>query len=210
MRRPGTPWKHGVFLRNMREFILASASPRRKTLLEELGASFTVAPADIDERAIAAPTPDETVKKLALAKAGRVFGAVNGHMCGRADEPRAVLGADSVVVLDGEILGKPKDGADAVRMLRALSGRRHEVKTGIAFLTGGKTYSECVTTEVFLDELGESFIAAYVATGSPLDKAGAYGIQDGVPVREIKGSYSNVVGLPAERVAEILRAERFL
>ena len=115
----------------MKEFILASASPRRKALLEEIGAAFTVRPADIDEKAISASTPAETVKKLALSKARFVFEKYKDvHGC--AFLHTAVLGADSVVVTEGEILGKPADAAEAVQMLKKLSGKAHEVMTGIA------------------------------------------------------------------------------
>lgn len=193
----------------MKEFILASASPRRKALLEEIGAAFTVRPADIDEKAISASTPAETVKKLALSKARFVFEKYKDvHNC--AFSHTAVLGADSVVVTEGEILGKPADAAEAVQMLKKLSGKAHEVMTGIAFVTADKTYNECVKTKVYFNRLSDEFIKKYVATGSPLDKAGAYGIQDGGLVEKIEGSYSNVVGLPLERVEEILKAEGFL
>lgn len=195
----------------MKKFVLASASPRRKMLLEEIGAAFTVCPADVDERQIVAETPEETVKKLALCKARYIFERLkDGKLQGCTDVQTAVLGADSVVVAEGKILGKPADAAEAVKMLNMLSGKVHEVKTGIAFLTQEKTYSECVTTRVYMNELGEDFIARYVATGSPLDKAGAYGIQDGGLAEKTEGSYSNVIGLPLERVEEILKAEGFL
>ena len=180
--------------------ILASASPRRAAFLRELGIPFLVVPANIDEAAVCAGTPEETVKKIALAKARAVF----------AREKGAVLAADSAVVVGGKMLGKPKDEEDAKRMLRLLGGRAHEVMTGVAFLTGGKVYNECVRTKVFFRRLDEAFIARYVATGSPLDKAGAYGIQDGGLAERIEGSYTNVVGLPMEYVRRILQAEGYL
>ncbi|PWM75243.1 MAG: septum formation protein Maf [Bacillota bacterium] len=185
---------------NDKTIILASASPRRAAFLRELGVAFTVMPADIDEESVRCAAAEETVKKIALEKARRVFERTNG----------AVLAADSAVVLGGEIFGKPKNAEDAKRMLRLLSGRAHEVMTGVAFLSAGKTVNECVTTKVFFNALGEEFISSYVAGGSPLDKAGAYGIQDGGLVEKIEGSYTNVVGLPMELVRELFKKEGFL
>ena len=121
-----------------------------------------------------------------------------------------MLAADSVVVYGGSIIGKPKDAADAVRILKTLSGNTHEVITGIAFLTGGKVYNESVVSEVTFNRLTDDFICDYVAGGSPLDKAGAYGIQDGDIAAAYKGSYTNIIGLPMERVTEILEEEGYL
>lgn len=122
----------------------------------------------------------------------------------------AVLGADTVVALDGRILGKPKDEEDAFEMLSALSGRVHEVFTGVCLLCPAgdakeKTALRCARTLVEFETLSEAFIRAYIASGSPMDKAGAYGIQDGGLVRRIEGSYSNVVGLPLELLGEMLK-----
>lgn len=190
---------HGVLF-DM-ELILASGSPRRRKFLEEIGLSFEVLPSNEDEVIDPSMTPAETVKALALAKAANIL---------KRRPSAAVLAADSVVVFGGKIIGKPKDAIDAKRILKALSGKKHEVMTGIAFLIGGRTYSECAVSEVWFNDLTDEFIDNYVATGSPLDKAGAYGIQDGGIVKTYRGSYTNIIGLPMERVTEILRAEKFL
>lgn len=179
--------------------ILASASPRRKELLKEICPAFGVIPARGEEKAAAGLPPSELVKELALHKAREV-----------AALPEAagafVLGADTVVALEGRILGKPRDEEDAFFMLSALSGRRHEVLTGVCLISpDGETRLEAARTEVEFEPLSEAEIRAYIATGSPMDKAGAYGIQDGGLVKGIKGSYSNVVGLPVGLVREMLK-----
>ncbi len=175
--------------------ILASNSPRRREILSALRLTFAVEPSLFEERA-AGRSARETVLAFARGKAEDVF---SRH---RED---IVLGADTVVSLDGEILGKPKDGADAARMLRRLSGRMHEVFTGVCVLSSGGCGEEVVSTKVFFNPLGEDLIEAYVKSGLPLDKAGAYGIQDGFPlVGHIEGSYTNVVGLPEETVRALL------
>ena len=184
------------------EWILASASPRREELFKQLIPQFEIVPACGEEETEDVSTPWELAETLACQKAEEVASLPSSH-------GKAVLGADTVVALDGEILGKPKDEADAERMLSALSGRTHEVYTGVCIsvpcIDGTRKElirSDC--TEVVFEELSEKAIENYVATGSPMDKAGAYGIQDGGLVREIKGSYSNVVGLPLELVGKML------
>lgn len=176
------------------EWILASASPRRRELLAELIKEFDVLPARGEERVEKVP-PKELVQSLAAQKAAEVSAL-------EIAKGKLVLGSDTVVVLDGEVLGKPKDKADAVRMLTALSGRSHHVYTGVCVTltteNGVKRWLAADDTEVVFEELTKAQIEAYVATGSPMDKAGAYGIQDGGLVKEIKGSFSNVVGLPLE------------
>jgi septum formation protein len=171
--------------------ILASGSPRRRRFLENLGLEFTLAASDVDESHRPGELPGELVCRLAEAKAGAV-----------ADlNPAAwVIGADTVVVLAGAILGKPADPDEALAMLKRLQGRSHEVWTGVSVLRSRnrivRTFAVC--TEVTFAEVSESVLAAYVAGGEPLDKAGAYGIQEkGVfLVSTVNGSYSNVVGLP--------------
>ena len=176
--------------------ILASNSPRRKELLKKEGLSFEVIPSDFEETETGL-SPKETVLKFSIGKARDVFEKY-------AD--CAVLGADTVVSLAGKILGKPKDEADAVKMLSALSGRTHSVFTGVCLLFGKEMLSGVVETEVTFNELSQELIEEYVKVKRPLDKAGAYGIQDGYPlVKEINGSYTNVVGLPMEKVREYLR-----
>lgn len=178
--------------------ILASASPRRKEILGELIDNFEIIPAKGEENADGATTPEAVVKTLARQKAREVFGLPQA-------KGKAVLGADTVVALDGEILGKPKDEADALRMLTALSGRTHEVYTGVCLITAdGKERTEADCTKVRFFTLTEAQIRAYIQTGSPMDKAGAYGIQDGGLVENIEGSFTNVVGLPKELCEEML------
>ena len=178
------------------EWILASASPRRRELMGELVEKFDVAVAYGDEKTDTRLTPKETVMSLARQKAEEV--------AARAESKgKAVVGSDTVVALDGKILGKPKDEKDAYDMLSALSGRTHEVYTGVCMLypksDGGQgVLVDADCTQVVFETLTQEQIRAYIATGSPMDKAGAYGIQDGGLVKEIQGSYSNVVGFPLE------------
>ena len=174
-------------------FILASGSPRRRELLQQIGALFRVEVSEAEELS-QAESPAELVRLNAAAKAEAVA---------REHPGEAVLGADTVVALEGKIYGKPRDAAEACSMLAALSGRRHEVLTGIALVSGGQTFSEAVSTQVQFGELTAEEISRYVATGEPLDKAGAYALQGGAAVfiEGIEGSYSNVVGLPLYRTA---------
>ena len=178
--------------------ILASASPRRRELLTQIGVLFTVDPADIDESLLVDEAPGAYVERMAREKAGVVAARHPGE---------TVLGSDTTVVCDGEILAKPADTEDAVRMLKALSGRSHQVLTGVAVACDAEVRSQVVTTEVRFRELAEDEITAYVATGEPLDKAGGYGIQGfgAVFVADMKGSYSNVVGLPLTETAALLQ-----
>lgn len=173
-------------------WILASASPRRKQLLREIIGDFEIIPAKGEEEASGAVTPSDLVKTLALQKAREVAALPQA-------KGKAVLGADTVVALGSEVLGKPIDEKDAVRMLSALSGRTHEVYTGVCIIfPDGQTLVDCDCTKVIFNRLSKEQIAAYVQSGSPMDKAGAYGIQDGGLVERIEGSFSNVVGLPVE------------
>lgn len=182
----------------MAEIILASASPRRKELLTLAGVDFTVKVADVEEIIPENAGPDEVVKSLSLQKAQAVA----------TENPDSiVIGSDTVVALDGVILGKPKDEADAVRMLSTLSGRRHTVYTGVALISGEKVKNFCEATEVEFYDLTKEEIEAYVATKDCMDKAGAYGIQSKgcILIRKIDGDYFNVVGLPVSRVYKELR-----
>ncbi len=178
------------------DWILASASPRRKQLLGEIVPRFEIIPAKGEENAPAGVSGAELVKALATQKAEEVASLPIANQ-------KAVLGADTIVCLDGETLGKPKNPSDAKRMLRNLSGRKHQVYTGVCIVytdeNGQKQKlvdADC--TNVYFNRLNETFIRDYVAGGSPMDKAGAYGIQDGGLVERIDGSFSNVVGLPVE------------
>jgi septum formation protein len=199
--------------------ILASASPRRQELLRNAGISFAVQPADVDETPLAAESPRECAERLARAKALEVWRSRPGDL---------VLGADTIVVVGEAILGKPVDADDAARMLRMLSGREHRVITGVCLARPATSDeiaaanhpgapsrivpSEIVTTAsettlVTFSELSEKEIRDYVATGEPMDKAGAYAIQ-GIASRwipRIEGDYSNVVGLPVALVYRMLR-----
>ena len=174
------------------KIILASASPRRRELLAQAGFEFEVVTSDVDEVADPSLTPDKLVMSLARQKAQAV--AQNRADC-------AVIGSDTVVVLDGKVLGKPRDEADAVRMLESLSGRKHEVYTGVCIAFAGETHCFFERTSVNFCELDGEQIKAYVATGEPMDKAGAYGIQGKgcVLVEGIEGDYFNVVGFPVSR-----------
>lgn len=174
------------------KIILASASPRRRELLAQAGFEFEVVTSDVDEVVDPSLTPDKLVMSLARQKAQAV--AQNRADC-------AVIGSDTVVVLDGKVLGKPRDEADAVRMLESLSGRKHEVYTGVCIAFAGETHCFFERTSVNFCELDGEQIKAYVATGEPMDKAGAYGIQGKgcVLVEGIEGDYFNVVGFPVSR-----------
>ena len=176
--------------------ILASASPRRMELLAAAGFAFDVLVSGADEDAPEGLPPDETAKRNALAKA----------MALPEDRESLIIGADTVVALDGRIYGKPASPQDAITTLETLSGRTHEVVTGVALVNDNAFYSFAETTKVTFRELSRDEIDAYVATGEPLDKAGAYGIQGagGALVESIEGDYDNVVGLPMARLTRML------
>lgn len=183
-----------------RKFLLASASPRRLELMQALGVNVRTQAADINEGAIAGETPEETVLLLSQAKA-------KAAAASPADR-EVVIAADTIVVLDGEILGKPKDAADAAGMLSRLSGRSHSVFTGVTVWDAatGQGVSDVEQTEVEFRQLSQREIDDYVATGDPMDKAGAYGVQTGYLVKQIRGSLSNVAGLPMEKLQGMLLA----
>ncbi len=182
-----------------RQIILASASPRRRELLTQAGIPFTVEPADVDERVLSGETPEEHTARLAREKA---------RVAARRRRKGIVLAADTVVVVDKRILGKPGDRQDALRMLTRLSGRKHRVVTAVAVLDAGtgRMAVRHAMTGVWFRRLSRREIAAYVATGEPLDKAGAYGIQGrgALLVERIDGCYFNVVGLPISLVGSLL------
>lgn len=178
--------------------VLASASPRRRTLLSRLGLAFDVRPTDTDETWPAGTPPGAAVEALAVRKANAVH-----------DPDRLVLAADTVVWLDGDVLGKPSSPEDARAALRRLSGRTHTVYTGLALCYAGRLATAHERTDVTFAVLTDAEIDAYVRTGSPLDKAGAYGIQDDLGallVCRIEGDYYNVVGLPLRCLYETLRS----
>jgi len=184
---------------------LASGSPRRAQILSEAGFEFYVAPAEIDEDAFVVDAGDfsKAVQELALAKAESIAVRRPGGY---------VLGADTIVVLDGVVLGKPESADDAKRMLRSLSGKSHEVITGVAIINPlGEPHTKYVRTSVIFRSLNDDEIANYVSSGSPLDKAGSYGIQDGsfAPVASYDECYLNVVGLPMCATSELLEQSGF-
>jgi len=186
----------------MSDLILASASPRRKELLEQIAVKFTCLPMDVDESRLPLEDAVVYVQRLAQAKAMAAIPQANGL---------PVLGSDTIVVLEDELLGKPQDEKSAMAMLEALSGKSHQVVTGIS-LCGQlnnelKVLNEVVTTEVRFTRLSSAQILAYVKTGESMDKAGAYGIQGkaAVFIESIKGSYSNVVGLPLLETSRLLQ-----
>jgi septum formation protein len=188
-------------LKTIGKLILASASPRRKSLLQELGLDFEIIEAQVEEKPVAGESPQDFVMRAACDKAGDVA---------RENVESWVLGADTVVVHGGRILGKPGDAEEALSVLQTLAGQKHLVHTGFCLMNGKDDVliSRVVTTEVWFYPFSRDIAAAYVATGESLDKAGAYGIQGsgGFLVERINGSYSNVVGLPlAEVVEELLR-----
>jgi septum formation protein len=176
--------------------VLASASPRRRELIAQLGIPFTVRVPNVDE----SPWPDESPRehtiRLARDKAAKIA---------QQHRDQWVLGADTTVVIDGRILGKPVDRADAHRMLKTICGRWHTVFTGFCLMhaADGRSFADSVASDVFIRALTDEQIGAYIDTGEPMDKAGAYAIQ-GVGaglVQEVRGSYTNVVGLPLAEVA---------
>lgn len=190
----------------MKDIILASGSPRRREILSNMGLDFDVFISDADEDSVSTEgiTAGIYVQELAILKASAAARSI-----GKAD--KLIISADTVVVSEGEILGKPKDEEDAVRMLRALSGKCHSVFTGVCVMRASDAFSVCaaVETKVYFKELSEEKIRAYVATKEPMDKAGAYGIQGkgALLIEKIDGDYLNVVGLPVARLFEILEKD---
>lgn len=188
-------------MKSTRDIVLASASPRRRELLERVGIPFRVVPSDIPEDELPGESPEEHVLRLSRDKAREV--------AGRTDIPgRWFIGSDTIVLRDNRILGKPADAAEAAAMLRSLSDREHRVLSGYAVhdRETGTTHADVVATRVRFKTLTEAEIAGYIATGEPMDKAGAYAIQGiGVfMVLAIEGSYTNVVGLPLCEVVATL------
>lgn len=186
----------------MNHIILASKSPRRIELLERFGIPAVSRPADINETLPAHITePAAIVSYLAEKKAAAIYASVS--------DGTPVVGADTLVFIGGEVLGKPKDKDDAARMMRLLSGATHTVVTGLCVVGGERKIVESVATDVLFRTLDEDEIARYVATDEPYDKAGGYGVQayGGAFVREVRGDYYNVMGLPVCRLLEILKTE---
>lgn len=179
------------------QLILASQSPRRRELLGLFGLPFTVRVADIDETMDPALPPQEEVARVSLAKARAV----------ERDPEDIVIAADTIVVLGDRVLGKPADEAQAEEMLTALSGRAHQVMTGVTVLRGDRALTATEITDIHFRKLSNREIRRYIATGEPMDKAGSYGIQGGAALfaEKIHGDYYNVVGLPVCRLLRMLR-----
>lgn len=183
----------------MKQYILASQSPRRKEILETLGLSFEVVVADTDENSDE-KDPHRLVELLSERKGRAVYEKLTAM--GRDLSDTVIISSDTVVAIDGEILGKPRDEEDARRMLRMYSGRAHEVVSGISLCVGGVSYTSHEVTEVEFDEMDEKTVCHYVDAAKPYDKAGAYAIQGlaSAYIKGIKGDYFNVVGLPVHRM----------
>ena len=178
------------------QLILASQSPRRRELLSLLRKPFTVRVADVDEKMDETKPPFDEVARVSRLKACAV----------EREDDDVVIAADTIVVCDGQVLGKPKDEADAARMLRLLSGRDHQVMTGLTVLRGEKCLSCTEVTDIHFRDLSAWEIGEYIRTGEPMDKAGAYGIQGGAAIfaERLSGDYFNVVGLPVCRLWKLL------
>lgn len=184
------------------EFILASASPRRYEILTSLGLAVKVSVSDVNEDSELSD-PAELTEELAKRKATAVRNTLD------TADGRVIIACDTVVACEGEILGKPRDEADAERMIRMLSGKKHSVVSGICVISGEKTVTAHESTSVFFGDMSESDIKAAVTLGEPLDKAGAYAIQGiaSLFIEKIEGDYFNVVGLPVNLLSRVLCAE---
>lgn len=183
------------------DLVLASASPRRRELLTQIGLSFRVEVADVDETVLPGEDPESYVRRLARAKALEVLGRLGPGL--------PVLGADTAVILDGDILCKPADRADAGAMLKRLSGNTHEVYSAVAVARGaGEVLDRLNVTRVTFADLDDDWIASYIDTGDPMDKAGSYGVQGRAAerIRRIEGSFSGVMGLPLFETSQLLEA----
>ncbi len=175
--------------------VLASNSPRRKELLSREGVEFRIVPSAAAEKKYDGELPEEYAMLLSRVKAESVFNLTGG----------TVIGADTIVCLNGEVLGKPKDEEDAAATLRKLSGKTHEVITGYTVIKDGNEITDYEKTAVTFNELSNALISDYVKSGLPLDKAGSYGVQDGYPlVKKIDGDKDNVIGLPVKKIIRIL------
>lgn len=186
----------------MKKLILASASPRRKELLKEYGFEFEIIISEREEKVKKGLLPIEVAKELAYQKASAVFEKTG------FSKDVVVLGADTIVVYNGKILGKPRDEEDAISTLKLLSNNTHEVITGYAIISKERTIKDCVTSKVTFNDFTEEFIIDYVKSGLPFGKAGSYGIQDGYPLeKSLIGSKNNVIGLPIELIKDVIEKE---
>ncbi len=190
------PPKAALFVRCIMQYVLASASPRRRELLSQILDDFIVDPARGGEEVNISLFPEDIACALAERKCNEVFGRHSGS---------TVIGCDTIVVFEGEILGKPSGRDEAAATLKRLSGRTHYVITGVCVRNKYKKLIKYDKTEVKFNQLSDEFIRIYVDSGSPLDKAGSYGIQDGGLVKQYYGSYTNVVGLPVALLKNMLK-----
>lgn len=177
---------------------LASASPRRRELLSEVAQDLVVTPADVDESGVVAASPRALVKELSRLKTRAVAALPE-------NDERVVVGADTVVYLD-KIYGKPRDFDDAAKMILALSGKWHYVFTGVTVIYGGREITFSVRSAVLIKDLDREQAQEYVRAYEPYDKAGGYAVQEGAVTQDYSGSYTNIVGLPMERLREVLRS----
>ncbi|KDR94058.1 septum formation protein [Peptoclostridium litorale DSM 5388] len=184
----------------MKKIILSSASPRRKELLEQIGVKFDIIVSDIDENIDGDMDPTEIVKKLALMKAENVYDL-------EGNQDAIVIGADTIVVHEGRVIGKPADEKDAFKILSSLSGNINYVYTGVAVVSSESVINFYEETKVYMKNMTEQDIYEYIKTSEPMDKAGAYGIQGigAVFVEKIEGDYNNVVGLPLARLYDVMK-----
>lgn len=182
----------------MQKIILASSSPRRKMVLEKSGLKFSVDVSDFNEDALEFSNPHEMVEKLSLEKA---------KIVAKRNPKALIIAADTTVFLNNEIIGKPKSKTDAFRILKLLSGNKHQVITGFTIIGGKKIITKHIISEVIFKNLSDEQINAYIATGEPMDKAGGYGIQNnaGVFVDRVIGDYNNIVGLPLAAILNALK-----
>ena len=188
----------------MKKLVLASASPRRKDLLKEFGFDFKVTVSDYEESIDKTLSPKELVVSFARGKAKSVFDTSENK------NSVVVLGADTIVVLDGKILGKPKGEQDAIKTLKSLSNKTHLVITGYSIMSSRGETNGFIESKVTFNELTEELILEYVKTGKPLDKAGSYGVQDGYDlVKKVDGSINNVIGLPIEEIKNLILQKLF-
>ncbi len=181
-----------------KQIILASGSPRRKMILEKTGLKFSVDVSDFNEDALEFSSPREMVEKLSLEKA---------KIVAKRNPKALIIAADTTVFLNNEIIGKPKSKADAFRILKLLSGNKHQVITGFTIIKGKKIITKHVISDVVFKNISDEQINAYIATGEPMDKAGGYGIQDnaGVFVDRVIGDYNNIVGFPLSAILDTLK-----
>lgn len=190
------------------KIILASGSPRRRELLMQIGMKFDVIVSQVDE-IVKSTVPAKVVEELSCQKAMAVYEELKSELSDC--EHSLVIGSDTVVSVDGKILGKPRDEKHAYEMIAMIAGRQHSVFTGVTLIVDGKAYSFYEETKVYVYSMKDSEINEYIATKEPMDKAGAYGIQGkfAAYVKGIEGDYNNVVGLPVGRICEELRKMKF-